>query len=221
MVEVAVAERLERAAANDEILDRVTIAGHGEPTLHPEFEEVVDRLAAARDRIAPTLPIAVLSNSTTCMYDDVRKALRIVDERFMKLDGGDPFTLRNLNATRVSVDTIVDGLIALGPLTVQSMFVDDRAGRIENTGDGAVNEWLAAIERVQPLAVHIYTLRRGPALSSFRPATPRRLREIAEHVRAAGFQAQIYTGGEPDALLPEAPPSLSRMPGGGSRRAAR
>jgi wyosine [tRNA(Phe)-imidazoG37] synthetase (radical SAM superfamily) len=219
-VEVAVSERLNRAAANDEIVDRLTIAGHGEPTLHPEFEEIVECLSAARDRIAPTMPIAILSNSTTCMYADVRKALRTLDERFMKLDGGDPFTLRNLNATRVPLEAIVDGLTTLGPLTVQSMFVSDLAGRIENVGEGAVNEWLAAIERVRPLAVHLYTLRRGPALSSLRPATPRRLREIAEHVRAAGIPSQVYTSGEADALLPEAPPSPSRRTPGGSRRAA-
>jgi wyosine [tRNA(Phe)-imidazoG37] synthetase (radical SAM superfamily) len=220
-VEAALSERLQRAAANDEILDRITIAGHGEPTLHPEFDEVVERMSGARDRIAPALPIAILSNSTTCMYDDVRRALRALDERYMKLDGGDPFTLRNLNATRVPIDTIVDGLAALGPLVLQSMFVSDPSGRIENVGDGAVTEWLDAVERVQPLAVHLYTLRRAPSLISLRPAPSRRLREIAEHVRAAGFPAQVYMNGEPDSLVPAAAPSRSPKTGGGSRRAPR
>ena len=220
-VETAVSDRLQRAAANDELLDRITVAGHGEPTLHPEFEEVVERLCAARDRIAPGIPVAVLSNSTTSMYEDVRKALRAVDERYMKLDGGDPFTLRNINATRVPVDAIVEGLVALGPLTLQSMFVSDVAGRIENVGDGAVNEWLDAVERVNPVAVHLYTLGRGPALSSLRPASQRRLREIAEHVRAAGFPAYVYASGSPDALLPKASPSRPRKTGGGLAPARR
>jgi wyosine [tRNA(Phe)-imidazoG37] synthetase (radical SAM superfamily) len=196
-VEAAVSERLHRAAARDEIIDRITVAGHGEPTLHPEFEEVVERLCAARDRIAPAMPIAVLSNSTTCMYDDVRRALGAVDERYMKLDGGDPFTLRNINATRLPIDTIVDGLAALRPLTLQSMFVADLKGRVENVGEGAVSEWLAAVERVRPAAVHLYTLARAPALSSLRAASQRRLREIAEHVRAAGFPAHVYASGLP------------------------
>src|SRR5262245_34849569 len=39
-VAAAVAERLERAAAADELIDRITVAGHGEPTLHPDFETV-------------------------------------------------------------------------------------------------------------------------------------------------------------------------------------
>ena len=191
-METAVSERLERAAASDELIDCITIAGHGEPTLHPEFEEIAHRLADARDRIAPTIPIAILSNSTTCMYRDVREGLRETDERYMKLDGGDPFTLGIINGTRISVDSIVDGLLRLGPLTLQSMFVADVAGRVDNVGEGAVNAWLRSVERVRPLAVHLYTLGRAPALRSLRPVPPRRLREIAEQVRASGTAARVF-----------------------------
>jgi hypothetical protein len=75
------------------------------------------------------------------------------------------------------------------------MFVADARGRVENIGEGAVTEWLTAVELVRPIAVHVYTLDRGPALASLRPASPRRLREIAEHVRAAGIPAQVFTNG--------------------------
>ena len=194
-VEMAVADRLHRAAASDELIDRMTIAGHGEPTLHPEFEEITERLCAVRDRVAPAIPIAVFSNSTTCTYADVRNGLRRVDERYMKLDGGDPFTLRAVNGSRVAIDALVDGLLALAPLTLQSMFVADAVGRVSNIGEGAVSEWLAAVERVHPVAVHLYTLDRAKALPSLRPASARRLREIAERVRAAGIRALVFTNG--------------------------
>jgi wyosine [tRNA(Phe)-imidazoG37] synthetase (radical SAM superfamily) len=127
------------------------------------------------------------------MHADVRNGLRRVDERYMKLDGGDPFTLRAINGTHVAIDTLVDGLLALAPLTLQSMFVADAAGRVDNVGEGAVSEWLAAVERVHPVAVHLYTLDRAPALPSLRPASARRLREIAEHVRAAGDQTPAHS----------------------------
>jgi wyosine [tRNA(Phe)-imidazoG37] synthetase (radical SAM superfamily) len=192
-VQAAAADRLHRAEASGELVDRITIAGHGEPTLHPEFEEIVERLCAARDRAAPAIPIAILSNSTTCMYDDVSNGLRRLDERYMKLDGGDPFTLRSINGSRMPIDLIVDGLTQLGPVTLQSMFVSDAGGRVDNVGEGAVGGWLAAVERIRPIAVHLYTLNRGPARRSLRPATTRRLREIAEHVRAAGIPARVFT----------------------------
>jgi wyosine [tRNA(Phe)-imidazoG37] synthetase (radical SAM superfamily) len=178
-------------------------------------------MTVARDRTAPAMPIAILSNSTTCMYDEVRNALRALDERCMKLDGGDPFTLCNLNATRVPIEAVVDGLVALGPLAIQSMFVSDPAGRIDNVGEGAISEWLDAVARVRPLAVHLYTLRRNPPAATVRPATPRRLREIAERVRAAGIPAHVYTNGGPGSLASEAAPSRSQTPGGGSRGGSR
>jgi hypothetical protein len=68
------------------------------------------------------------------------------------------------------------------------MFVADAGGRVENVGEGAVSAWPAAVEFVRPTGVHVYTLDRGPALTSLRPASPRRLREIAEQVRAAGIR---------------------------------
>ena len=51
----AVAARLRQAARDNESLDRLTVAGHGEPTLHPEFDEIVERLVEIRDRLAPDL----------------------------------------------------------------------------------------------------------------------------------------------------------------------
>jgi wyosine [tRNA(Phe)-imidazoG37] synthetase (radical SAM superfamily) len=59
------------------------VAGHGEPTLHPEFAEIAMRLRSARDRIAPRIPLAILSNSTTAAADDVRRGLGCFDERYM------------------------------------------------------------------------------------------------------------------------------------------
>ena len=91
-VATAVTRRLTRAAEANELIDRITVAGHGEPTLHPDFEDVTARLRDVRDRLAPGIPIAILSNSTTAGWDDVRRGLALYDERYMKLDAGDPFT---------------------------------------------------------------------------------------------------------------------------------
>lgn len=96
-VETALAMRLEQAADAREWLNRITVAGHGEPTLHPDFAEVTDRLCALRDRLAPSLPLAILSNSTTAGWEEVRLALRRYDERYMKLDAGDPITYARIN----------------------------------------------------------------------------------------------------------------------------
>jgi wyosine [tRNA(Phe)-imidazoG37] synthetase (radical SAM superfamily) len=191
----AVSARLRRAEQEDEALDRITVAGHGEPTLHPDFEEIVERLVDIRDRLAPTLHLAVLSNSTTAGWPSVRRALKLFDERYMKLDAGDPITYAHVNGLGTSIGTIVDALRDLPHVVVQSMFVSDGKGRVDNTTEGAIIEWLAAIDAIQPTRVHLYTLDRPPALDGLRAVPARRLREIAERVRLREIPADVIAPG--------------------------
>lgn len=41
-VGTAITARLLEAARTGESIDRITVAGHGEPTLHPAFEEIIE-----------------------------------------------------------------------------------------------------------------------------------------------------------------------------------
>jgi len=191
-VENAVLDRLQRAAERDEIVDRLTVAGHGEPTLHPEFEIITERIRRVRDRVAPALPLAILSNSTTAGWDEVRRGLSMYDERYMKLDAGDAMTYARINGLGSSFSRVVDALATLPSIVVQAMFVTQDAGEIDNSSDGAVAEWLAALERVHAAAVHIYTIDRAPALASLQKVPRRRLREIAERVRAIHIPATVF-----------------------------
>lgn len=191
-VDTVVGARLKRAAEEDELLDHVTVAGHGEPTLHPEFEEIAGRLRKLRDRLAPGIRLAILSNSTTASWPDVHRALEHFDDRYMKLDAGDPITYGRINGPGPSVREIVDALATLPGVIVQSMFVTDTDGKVDNTTEGAVTEWLQALRRVRPISVQIYTIDRAPAADYLRPASARRLREIAEKVRSEGFAADVY-----------------------------
>jgi wyosine [tRNA(Phe)-imidazoG37] synthetase (radical SAM superfamily) len=191
-VEAIVAARLKHAAARGEMIDRITVAGHGEPTLHPDFEEVAERLCRLRDRIAPRIRLAILSNSTTAGRPDVRRGLTLFDERHMKLDAGDPITYTRINGPGMSLTTVVDALRNLPRIIVQAMFVRDVEGIVDNSGEGAVNEWLAAVESVQPAAVEIYTIDRSPAMENLRPVTTRRLREIASRVHTIGIPAEVF-----------------------------
>lgn len=197
-VSAAVAARLRRAARDDESLDRLTVAGHGEPTLHPEFEEIVERLVEIRDRLAPDLRLAVLSNSTTAAWPGVRRALGMFDDRYMKLDAGDPITYAHVNGLGSSIGTIVDALRDLPRVVVQAMFVSDGKGRVDNTTEGAINEWLGALDAIQPSRVQVYTIDRPPALEGLRAVPMRRLREIAERVRAREIPADVFSS-TPDA----------------------
>jgi wyosine [tRNA(Phe)-imidazoG37] synthetase (radical SAM superfamily) len=203
----AVSARARRLLDGRDPINRLTLAGNGEPTLHPQFVEVVDQLRAARDEAAPGLPIAILSNASTLDLPGVVKALNRLDERYMKLDAGDAGVLRRVNAAQVPLERIVEGLSRLRDVVVQTMFVRDRLGRIDNATDMAVASWIGTLVSVKPREVHVYSIDRAPAWPYLQAIPAARLEEIARRVRAAGLNAVAFGG-------PASAEAASRQAGG-------
>jgi wyosine [tRNA(Phe)-imidazoG37] synthetase (radical SAM superfamily) len=187
-----VERRLEELATNGTRADRITLAGHGEPTLHPDFPAIVDGLRGARDRAAAAARIAILSNSSTAGDPRIRAALRRLDERYMKLDAGDQDTLRHVNATALKLDDIVRALASLGDLVIQAMFVRSPDGRVDNTSPSALGHWLDALAAIRPLEVHLYSLDRTPAWRALEAVPRARLQEIARAVERRGLRAEVF-----------------------------
>lgn len=189
----AVAAALDSLERDGATIDRITLAGHGEPTLHPDFPAIVAELCDLRSARVPGTSVAVLSNSTTAANPEIRAALSRLDERYMKLDAGDQDTLRRVNACAVSIDQLVASLQALPNVVIQTMFVSDETGQLGNTSERAVAAWLEAVRAVRPEGVHLYTLDRAPAWPGFRPVAADFLQEIAGRVRAAGMRPLVFT----------------------------
>lgn len=188
----ALAQRLARVLNGKDPVARVTFAGHGEPTLHPQFPDVVAAVLAVRNDIAPGLPVAVLSNSGTLALPGIVAALNALDERYMKLDAGEASVFRRVNGTTLPLEPVIANLKLLHRVVIQSMFVRDRLGRIDNATDLAVAAWIAALQAVSPQAVHVYSIDRVPAWPYLQPVPTARLEEIARRVRAAGMDAQAF-----------------------------
>ena len=192
MIVSALSERLHLATVHGERIDRLTLAGRGEPTLHPQFPEIVSGLRGVRDRQSPGTRLAILSNSSTAEKPAIRAALLDLDERYMKLDAGDPMTLRYVNDSPISCSRIVEALRTLPDLVIQTMFVSDPAGRMDNCGDIAVAPWIRAVARIAPREVYLSTLDRTPASSFVRPVPDARLLDIANRVRQTGVPARAF-----------------------------
>jgi len=59
----------------------IALSGSGDPSRHPRFGVVIDRVLAARDALAPSAGVAVLSSSSSVVVPSLREALRRVDAR--------------------------------------------------------------------------------------------------------------------------------------------
>jgi wyosine [tRNA(Phe)-imidazoG37] synthetase (radical SAM superfamily) len=94
------------------------------------------------------------------------------------------------------IEHILAGLKRLKSLVVQTLFVRDRLGRIDNATDLAVANWIAALVTIRPASVHIYSIDRAPALPFLQAVPLERLQEIARRAQAAGLTAVAFGGGE-------------------------
>jgi wyosine [tRNA(Phe)-imidazoG37] synthetase (radical SAM superfamily) len=172
--------------------DRITLAGHGEPTLHPAFPEVVDAIRAVRARQAPRTAVAVLTNGSRAHEADVHASLQRLDECYVKLDAGDQDTLRRVNATDVPLDRIVAALGQLPSAIVQSLFVEDPRGRCGNADVASREAWRQLVERIRPSRVHLYTVARAPALARLRPVPRAVLAALASRLLEAGIPVDVF-----------------------------
>ena len=184
---------VERALATCGEIDAITVAGNGEPTLHPAFAPIADGLFKARNRLAPDAKLTLLSNGSMLHRLEVVNALGRFDTRVMKLDAGDATTFRLMNAAPLTLGRLVGDLRGVGRLTLQSMFVHDAGGVVDNTTPGAVRAWLEAVKRIRPEAVDICTLERTPARgTTLQRVSAGVLEEIAEQVRALAVPARVF-----------------------------
>jgi len=164
----------------------ITFSGNGEPTLHPRFAVVVDRVLLARAAAAPATPVGILSNGLTAGQKSVREALMRLDQRIMKLDPG---PMAQVNGARYDVDQLVDDYRALRPYTVQAMVVKGRDW--DGSSDESVASWLPRLARGAPEAVQLYSLARPPADASVLNVPRERLDEMAIAIREALPQCRV------------------------------
>ncbi len=78
----AVAAALRTLAAQGDRIDRLTLAGHGEPTMHPKFKEVVAALKKVRDEMGLTNVEVMIPFVRT--VDELRKVLDIMTKNGLR-----------------------------------------------------------------------------------------------------------------------------------------
>jgi wyosine [tRNA(Phe)-imidazoG37] synthetase (radical SAM superfamily) len=189
-----VVKALEEALQSDVELDLITFSGNGEPTLYPEFAELVESVAELRKKYRPDAKIALLSNSTGLIYDDVVKSLDMIDLPILKLDAGNKNTFRAINRPTKSVrfEEIFEKLFSLEGIYIQTVFVD---GQPSNIGKADLDDYINCIGRIKPQEVHLYSIDRPVSNSKITLVPPEKLEKIATKItRETGVPARAFYG---------------------------
>ncbi|MEA4982105.1 MAG: radical SAM protein [Paludibacter sp.] len=189
--------KLKEMVAANELPDVITFAGNGEPTLHPQFEGVIDDTIVLRDRYCPTAKVSVLSNSTRMHKPSIFKALLKVDNNILKFDSAFDTTLQLLDrpvGKQITVRWQIEQFKKFeGNLIIQTMFLRGNVNGtiIDNTTDVEVDAWLVALKEINPKQVMIYTIDRETPTKGLEKISLEDLNKIAEKVKAAGFDVSV------------------------------
>lgn len=192
-VRQALEHTLQQMAAEGSLPDVITFAGNGEPTMHPDFEQIIDDTLALRDRYAPQAKVSVLSNATQLHREAVCRALRRVDNNILKLDSAFDSTVQAMNKPcgHYTVDNTVAQLQAFeGELVVQTMFLRGECDgvQIDNTTEQEVEAWLHLVQKIAPRQVMVYSIARDTPCQTLEKVSHEELERIAERVRALGIE---------------------------------
>jgi len=177
--------------------DVITYAGNGEPTLHPEFEQIIDDTIAIRDEFFPKAQISVLSNASNIHKESVRRGLLKADMNILKLDSANPHTIELLNQPTGSYDLEkVKSFMRLfnHRFIIQTMFVrgDYDGTEIDNTTPDEIAAWLDTVNDLKPQSVMVYTIARDTPLGkNLRKVPLAELKEIASMVEALGIKVTV------------------------------
>jgi wyosine [tRNA(Phe)-imidazoG37] synthetase (radical SAM superfamily) len=195
-IETALVSRLEIMKKNNEPVDTITFAGNGEPTMHPDFEEIISDTIYARNRFYPKSRVAVLSNSTLIHKDSVFNALQKVDDAIMKIDSAFSETINILNQPTGHYDikkTIENLKKFKGKFILQTMFVKGEYNGhvINNTTDLELNAWLKIIPEINPRLIMIYTIARDTPVQNLEKIPLPELDRIADKIIKLGYKVQV------------------------------
>ena len=192
-VKAALETRLKEGLA----LDVITFSGNGEPTLHPDFLGIIEDTCALRDQYCPSAKVSVLSNSTQLGRPDVVQALRMCDNRILKLDAATDEMMRRIDLPvneHLTVATIMEWLAQFdGDFTLQTCFLrGEHDGKtIDNTTPDELNAWYRAVDTLRPKQIMIYVIDRKTPEEHLSKIPRDEMERIAAPLRAKGYDVVV------------------------------
>ena len=197
VVRTTLEEVLEKMVSEGTPPDVITFAGNGEPTMHPEFEAVIDDTIALRDRLCPSAKISVLSNATQLHRPEVVRALLRVDNNILKLDSAFDTTVQLINKPQQASYTVARVVEQMRPfarqMILQTMFLRGtfEGQRVDNTTEEELTAWLRCVEELQPRSVMVYSIDRDTPCPTLEKVAREELEAIARRVEALGIACSV------------------------------
>ena len=196
-VRAALDDKLTNLKKDGAALDVITFAGNGEPTMHPEFEGIIDDTIALRNQHYPGTEISVLSNGMHLNKPQVFDALTKVEHPILKLDSAFDDTVRLIdrpNSPDYTVARQVERYKQFnGDFVLQTLFLRGHfeGARVDNATEEEVVAWLELVRALHPREVMIYTIDRETPVKGLEKVSYEELQQIADRVGQLGIKTNV------------------------------
>ncbi|MFV0290269.1 MAG: radical SAM protein [Mangrovibacterium sp.] len=195
-VEKELLAQLQRMAAENHLPDVITFAGNGEPTMHPDFANIIDDTIRLRNELAPSCKIAVLSNATRIDKIDVFNALLKINDNILKLDSAIESTaqLMDLPVGNYSVSKTIENLARFeGKVIIQTMLLKGKVNGVpfDNTTAEETSALVDAMAKIKPRQVMLYSISRDTPSDQLEKVNRETIEVLAEKIKALGIDVQV------------------------------
>jgi wyosine [tRNA(Phe)-imidazoG37] synthetase (radical SAM superfamily) len=191
-VEAALREKMSKAAAEGIPVDSITFSGNGEPTMNPDFADIIDVTLSLRDKYFPDAKVSVLSNATLVGREDVARALRKVDNPILKIDASSQELVDKINKPvgTYRLAEVIENLKSFdGNFILQTMFL--KSEEFDTASEDALLAWLDIVRLLRPRQVMVYTIDRETPDKTLRKYTVDEMTAMVQPLIDEGFDVQV------------------------------
>ena len=191
-VRKALVSKLQQCQAEGVTIDSITFSGDGEPTINPEFPQIIDDTIRLRNQYYPNSKITVLSNATMVHKPEVFNALRKVDNPTMKIDAPTNELIEKINhpVPGYDIHRVVEALKQFnGNFILQTMFLKSKD--FDSSSSEVLNGWMDIVRLLKPREVMVYTIDRPTPEDGLQKFTVDEMRALVQPLIIEGFLIQI------------------------------
>ncbi len=188
----ALEDKLRSLRAEGVGIDSITFSGDGEPTLNPEFPQIIDDTLALRGRYYPEAAVSVLSNATRAHIPEVFKALRKVDNPIMKIDAPTAELAARINNPAPGYDPlkVADALRGFGgDFVLQTMFL--KSSDFDSSSPEVLDGWMQIVRDLRPREIMVYTIARPTPQQGLEKFSEEQMRQLVKPLLDEGFNISI------------------------------
>lgn len=188
----ALESKLQEIVAQGIAVDSITFSGDGEPTLNPEFPQIIADTLELRDRYLPSSRVSVLSNATRVHIPEIFEALRRVDSPIMKIDAPTSALAALINnpSPGYDVDRVIASLRKFeGDFILQTMFL--RSKDFDSSSPEVLLPWMDIVRELRPREIMAYTIARPTPEQGLEKFSAEQIRALVQPLIDEGFRFNI------------------------------